>query len=96
MANANTSPAEICKALFGEYPEDVITPIKSASEVFGWVEELFTIIARESNDGGRVKRMAEMGAYLAADWGNAACCQHETLADNLRAAGSRARVGGAS
>lgn len=80
---------ESCRQLFGEHPEDVIRPIKSAADALGWLEEIFAAIQRETLDGGsvyRIKRLAEMGAYMALDMGNCASCQHETLIDRLRAA----------
>jgi hypothetical protein len=79
-----------CRNLFGEHPEDVISPINSAAEALFWLEELFLTIAREALDernGYRIKHLAEMGAYLASDVGNYAGYQHETMIDRLRNAG---------
>ena len=94
MANtysSNATPAvETCRALFGEHPEDVISPIKSASDALGWLEELFNTIKNEAlteRNGYRIKHLAEMGAYLAFDMSNYAGCQHETMVDRLRTAG---------
>ena len=76
MANtdsSNITPAvKTCQDLFGEHPEDVISPIKSASDAFDWLEELFNTIKTEAlneRNGYRIKHLAEMGAYLASG-----CC----------------------
>ena len=86
----NPSSVETCRSLFGEHPEDVISPIKSAADALSWLEELFHTIEREAlneRNGYRIKHLAEMGAYLALDMGNYAGCQHETMIDRLRNAG---------
>lgn len=91
MQNINRTPGvDACRNLFGEHPEDVISPINSAAEALFWLEELFLTIAREALDernGYRIKHLAEMGAYLASDVGNYAGYQHETMIDRLRNAG---------
>lgn len=90
MAHAKNPSVETCRSLFGEHPEDVISPIKSAADALSWLEELFHTIEREAlneRNGYRIKHLAEMGAYLALDMGNYAGCQHETMIDRLRNAG---------
>jgi hypothetical protein len=91
MKNTTRKPGvEACRNLFGEHPEDVISPINSAAEALSWLEELFLTIAREAlveRNGCRIKYLAEMGAYLASDIGNYAGCRHETMIDRLRNAG---------
>lgn len=83
-----------CKKLFGEYPEDVIAPIKSAADGLAQLEEIFITIAREATDdrngfrnghrlGFRIKRLAEAGAYLAFDIGNCTGHQYETMLQRL-------------
>lgn len=75
-----------CKKLFGEYPEDVIAPIKSAADGLAQLEEIFITIAREATDdrnGCRMKRLAEAGAYLAFDIGNCTGHQYETMLQRL-------------
>lgn len=83
-----------CKTLFGEYPADVIAPIKSAADGLAQLEEIFITIAREATDdrngyrnghrlGFRIKRLAEAGAYLASDIGNCTGHQYETMLQRL-------------
>lgn len=81
---------ENCRALFGEVPEDVISPIKSAAEALGWLEEIFKTISREAlheRNGYRLKRLADAGAYLAFDFHEYAGCRHEEMLGRLRGAG---------
>ena len=90
MTHAKNPSVEACRSLFGEHPEDVISPINSAAEALMWLEEILRTIIREALDehnGYRIKRLAEAGAYLALDMGNYAECQHETMIDRLRTAG---------
>lgn len=91
MQNTHRTPGvDACRNIFGEHPEDVISPIKSAADALSWLEELFRTIASEALDernGYRIKHLAEMGAYLALDVGGYADHQHETMIDRLRNAG---------
>lgn len=83
-------PVAIVKDLFGDYPEDVISPIKSVADALSWLEEIFTTIkneALEGRNGYRIKQLAEAGAYLAADMGNYACSKHESYLERLQSAG---------
>lgn len=75
---------------FGAYSKDVISPIKSAAEVCGWLEEIFSTIKKESEFSGnatRIKRLADAGLYLAADMGNYFDCQPEDMFSRLKAVG---------
>lgn len=86
---AKISSVEIVKKLFGDHPEDVISPIKSASDALGWLEELFKTIEKEAleeRNGYRIKELAAMGAYLALDVGNYSSHMHETYIYRLQAA----------
>lgn len=90
MSHAKNPSVEACRSLFGEHPEDVIGPIKSASDALCWLEELFTTIERETlNEISiyRIKHLAEMGAYLACNMSDYTGSQHETMIDRLRNAG---------
>lgn len=82
---------EAVQALFGEHPEDVISPTKSAAEAFGWIEEILLTIVRETEDAGRrtlrIKRLADAGAYLACEFSNYTGCEHERLIGRLQEAG---------
>ena len=88
---ATTNPSvEIVKQLFGDHPEDIVSPIKSAAEALSWLEELFKTIEQEAlqeRNGYRIKELAAMGAYLALDMGNYAGHVHETYIDRLQTAG---------
>ncbi len=91
MQNCTHSPeAETCKALFGQYPEDVIGPIKSAADALLWLEEIFTTIKNEAlneRKGYRIKRLADAGTYIAQEFSNYAGCEHETMLARLHDAG---------
>lgn len=82
---------EAVEALFGDHPEDVISPIKSAAEAFGWIEEILLTIVRDTDGSGRstlrIKRLADAGAYLACEFSNYTGCEHERLLGRLQAAG---------
>lgn len=87
---AKNPSVETCRNLFGENPEDVISPIKSAADTLTWLEEIFITIKNEAlneRNGYRIKHLAEVGAYLALDMSNYAGCQHEAMIDRLRNAG---------
>lgn len=88
MSNNTENPSfEIAKQIFGDYPEDVISPIKSASDALSWLEQLFKTIEKEALDergGFRIKELAAMGAYLAFDMSNYAGCMHETYTERLK------------
>ena len=96
MRTQPTTDVEACRHLFGEHPENVISPIKSAADALSWLEELFKTIEREAlneRNGYRIKHLAEAGAYLAFDIANFAGCQHETMIERLRTAGVVAAEG---
>lgn len=89
-APAPVTSVEACRSLFGEHPEDLISPIHSAADALSWLEEILNTIAREALDGRngyRIKHLAEAGAYLALDMGNYAGHFHETVIARLRDAG---------
>lgn len=77
---------EVCKKLFGEYPEDVTNPIKFAADGLMWLHEIFSSIASEAAKGEsgnirytRIKRLAEAGEYLALDIGNCTKQHHNSM-----------------
>ena len=94
MSKKTENPSvEIVKELFGDYPEDVIIPIKAASDALGWLEEVFITIEKEALDERncyRVKKLAELGAYLAANMSDYAGSSHETYIDRLQTIGAAA------
>ncbi len=82
---------ESCRALFGDHPEDVISPINAAAETLIQLEEIFKTISKEAlqeRNGYRIKRLADAGAYIALDMGNYADCRHEDMTSRLRTAGA--------
>lgn len=88
--NTVNQAIELCEELFGEHPEDVISPINGAHDTLIWLEEIFKTISSEAliaGNGYRIKRLAEAGAHLAFDMANSVGCHHETMIDRLRNAG---------
>lgn len=92
MAAKNSTPStEAAREIFGEHPEDVISPMDTAAETLGWLEEIFRVIKEEADAGKanseRVRRLAEAGAYLASDISNYVDGRYETIRNHLRVAG---------
>ncbi len=59
-----------CKEYLGSDPEDLQIALKSGSEALGHLHELLSAIAaltREQGNDGRIKCIAEIGAYYAND-----------------------------
>lgn len=81
---------EVCRNLFGEHPEDVISPINCASDTLLQLVEIFNTISSEAlkeRNGYRIKYLAEAGSHLAHDMGNYTDCVYGTMIDRLREAG---------
>lgn len=81
-----------CEKAFGEHPEDVISPIKSAADLCHWLDEIFKTIKEEAESNGpvshfRIKHLANAGAYLAFDYSNYLGCHHEEMSACLKKAG---------
>lgn len=90
MSKRNEAAIATCRTIFGESPEDVIAPIKSAADTLWWLNEIFVTIKNEAGDprnSMRVRNLAEAGAYLALDVANYAGCQHEGMIRCLHDAG---------
>lgn len=88
-ASVKSNP-DAFKALFGEDPEGFLIALNSASDALSWLEEIFKTIRDEVDrpcNSIRLKQMAELGAYIAADFANVADCVHERLTNNLYRAG---------
>jgi hypothetical protein len=82
---------EAAERLFGEQPEDVISPIKGASDAFAWLHEIFTTIRNESQipqNSLRIRTLAEAGRYIASEFSNYTGQAHETMLQRLQAAGA--------
>lgn len=80
---------EVSRAVFGEHPDDVISPLNTASEALFWLEELFGVIQEEADKNEprlyRIKRLADMGKYLAFDMGNYVDGRHGDFRDAIHA-----------
>jgi hypothetical protein len=90
MATKNfTLLTEASSQLFGSHPSDVISPLESAAEAFGWLEEIFNVIKQKADSGHggcSIKRLAEAGACIALDIGSYVDLRHEQMRDRISAA----------
>lgn len=60
-----------CQRIFNAtFPDDVIYPIRTAADTLYWLEQVFNTIAADPAANERIKRMADMGSYLAGDIAN--------------------------
>lgn len=90
IQNAGGEHIQALKAVFGNHPADVLSPMRNGVDVLGWLEVLFTVIKKETVDGCnilRIYKLAEMGAYVASDTSNSLDCMREDYQDKLEAAG---------
>lgn len=89
--NKSNLLAETIKDAFGKYPEDVLTPISSASDVFYWLEAIVGAIRTEAKlqnpNSITIGHLADAAHYLASDFANLYACQHEEMFNNLKQAG---------
>jgi hypothetical protein len=80
---------EVSRAVFGEHPDDVISPLNTASEALFWLEELFGVIHEEAEKDNsrtyRIKRLADLGKYLAGDMGNYVDGRHGEFKEAIQA-----------
>lgn len=84
--------AETIKEAFGNYPQDVLAPISSASDVCSWLEAIIGAIRTEARLDNPVScltigYLADAAHYLASDFANQYDCQHEEMFNNLKKAG---------
>lgn len=82
--------SEAVRTVFDDMPEDVISPIKTAADALGWIEQILITIQREVDDPRnriRVRLLAEAAAYLACDVSDYAGHMHETYLGRLQVAG---------
>ena len=81
----------IIRASFGQHPEDVISPVKTAADVFSWLEEIFASIRREAEgervNTTRIRNLADCGVYVAAEFTNYLGVEHEGMSRSLASAG---------
>lgn len=90
MAEPCQKLAEVdCNAIFGtKFPEDVIAPIRVAQERLDWLEHLFCVIADDPKAGLRVKRLAEMGRFIASEASDQADCCHTDMLEVIQKGGA--------
>lgn len=89
MAGADTTLFSIQQA-FGGHPGDVIYPISDAAAACHWLAEIFKTIEQEIDSGGdvvRIRNLAQMGGYVAADKAAYLESEHETRVDALKECG---------
>lgn len=79
-----------CNELFGQHPEDVITPIKTATDALDQVYEILKTIEKEALEPSclyRLKRLADAGATIAFEAAEFSGTEHERMISRLREAG---------
>lgn len=78
-----------CKRIFGvATPEGVIAPVLTAVEALCWLEQVFHTIATDPKVSPRIKCLADMGAYLAADIANLSDAVHGQMRDAIKEGGA--------
>lgn len=78
--------AKSSKAIFGEHPNDVISPLNKAANALFQLAEIFKTIENEAlieRNGRRLKYLAATGAYIANDIGNYIDCVHESMRNHI-------------
>lgn len=80
-------------SVFGQHPDDVISPLETSVEVFGWLEGLTGVIKEESNKDHpnlfRIRELANIAAYLTQYFANYVDCCHEDMKTALQVAKAR-------
>lgn len=76
--------------VFGRGPDDVLSPMNTATEVLDWLMELFILtgqLAKEDKPGNcqRIAKITELGKYLACDFSNYVGYEKEQMEDALSA-----------
>ena len=72
---------ETTKALFGQFPADVIIPIRWGEETLDRLEAVFHAIELLHEKGGqesRILHLAKLGSYVASDMSNCIGCEYES------------------
>ncbi|GHT81377.1 hypothetical protein AGMMS49960_17670 [Betaproteobacteria bacterium] len=78
-----TDPVQAFRDVFGETPENVLSPTRQAIEVLEWLRAIFYAIDR-LNDDDAIRHLANVGKYIADDCGNSIGCQHEEMAGKVK------------
>ena len=87
MASESVATAhQAVRDALGEWPEDVISQLESASNALFWIEAILRIASKQENQGPHTDaaRMVEAARYIANDFANLADCERETMCDHLR------------
>lgn len=78
-----------CKRIFDVVnPEDVIAPILMTVDALCWLEQVLQTIATEAGVSPRIKSLADMGAYLAADIAGLSNDLHGQMRDAIKNGGA--------
>lgn len=80
---------ETTKALFGQFPADVITPIRWAEETLDRLEAIFHVIELLHEKGGqesRILHLVKLGSYVASDMSNCIGYEYESRDEELQKA----------
>ena len=91
-APSSLSPIGAAKAVFGKHPEEVISLVKTGMDTLNWLGALFNVIQLLKNHPSnhpssyQIKYLVAMGDYIASDLSNFLDCEHEQMADCLKAA----------
>ena len=88
-ASTNAQARTDCQRIFNvTYPEDVIDPIRTAANTLYWLEQVFDTIAADPAANERIKRMADMGSYLAGDIANLADAEFDKMHAAMKKGGA--------
>lgn len=78
-----------CKRIFGvDSPDGVIAPMLMAVDALGWLEQVLQTIATDAGVTPRIKCLADMGAYLAADIAGLSADLHGQMCDAIKNGGA--------
>lgn len=90
QAKSNESSIDkTTKALYAQFPADVIAPIRWAEETLDQLEAVFHAIELLHEKGGqeaRILRLAKLGSYVASDMSNCIGCEYESRDEALQKA----------
>ena len=76
------------RTIFGNPPEDVITPIGTGSDTLWQMESIFFAIEVLREKGGcetHIKQLLRLGKYVSCDMANCLNLEYETMRDSLKA-----------
>jgi hypothetical protein len=74
---------QVIKSVFGERPDDVLSPARRAGEVLDWLRAILFAIER-TTDEYIVRSLASAGRYLASDADESINAQVERMENSLK------------